>query len=223
MTMIRWIVGFLLFIDFGYSNAQMLSVFQDLPVRWQDIEKWQWQGQSVTSQYFSSDQDVMVITQKIQQRITTDLRIQRLTSSWLVSFDHDQTHYLILLSVKEQGTQGWLSSLSLKEDSDSSSLKQLSSIFSGLYGHSWHLQSAENPSPNYFILQPLRTEKNKIGHDWSRLLDRLKHQGWRALSCERVGSWCQWEQGSQKLMVWGDPNGDLWHVLWWPKFLGGNQ
>lgn len=220
MKIIRWILGVFLLLSSGHSKTQMLVGFQDLPVSWQKMEKWQWQGQSISSQRFSTDQDVFFITQQIQQRIATDLRLQRLSSSWLLSFNQDHTHYLILLSAQQNGTQGWLSSLSLKEQSVSASFVDPPVIFSGLYQHSWYLQSTEFSGPDYFVLKPLISEKKKINHDWLELMHRLKRQGWRGSFCKKSSSWCQWEQGVQKLMVWVDPKNGLWHVLWWPKFLG---
>lgn len=220
--LVRLAIGFLLLASSNVT-AHVLPVLQDLPVRWQSIERWHWQGQQLTSQQFSSDQDVIVIAQQIQQRIDTDLRIQRLSTAWLLSFEQEKTHYLIFLSTAKKGIKGWLSSLDLTNPPLSVSISAPPLVFLGLYQHSWSVKSVDLTAPTYFVLQPIEKEKRQNHQLWSKFTHRLKREGWSGNVCEGMTSWCQWQHGSQKLEVWVDPNDGLWHALWWPKSLRGNQ
>lgn len=191
-------------------QAQPLADFKDLSVQWLQAEKWLWQGQSVVSQHFYSSLQVEALAQQIQQRIDSDLRIQRLASAWLLSFDRAATHYLILLSAQSKGSQGWFSSLSLHNTTTDPP-----PIFNGLYSHSWQLQSEQN-HPTYLILEP----KTPNQSTYVKLKNRLLQQGWKNTRTCQITQWCQWQKASQKMIWWLDQNSTRWHVLWWPAHLG---
>ena len=218
------ILGYLLFCT--ATHAHILPILSDLPVQWQSEESWNWQGQPISSQRFSSDSELTYVAQQIQQRLESmaDLRVQRLSSSWLLSFEKNQIHYLILLSAQQQGSHGWLSSMSLAVTSDlsKSALPKPPLEFAGLYEHSWSLSAINSADikpygvlPHYFILQPVR--KNKKAEQ--ALFMRLQRYGWRNRNCNNK-QFCQWHKGKKKMLVWVDSKDGLWHLLWWPVLSG---
>lgn len=215
--MVGIVLAYGLFMPLAYSQEEVLSV-AELPVVWQPAERWQWQGQDLSSQRFSSQQHIANVAQHIQNQLQgVDLRVQRLASAWLLSFDHPptHTHYLFLLSAQTQGTEGWMSTMRLTDRKNHTSAFMLPALFSGLYQHSWHIREVnENNTkePLYVLLQP----NNKSQKLWRQLNARLIKQNWQGGSC-LVNQWCQWHKNSQTLWLWMDPKQGLWHVLWWPK------
>lgn len=196
--------------SFLVAQAQPLPALKDLPVQWLSAEKWLWQGQSIVSQRFHSQLEVVDLAQHIQQRIDSDLRIQRLASAWLLSFDKAKTHYLILLSAQSQGSQGWFSSLSLHANTINPP-----AVFNNLYEHSWQLQSEQSTSL-YFMLN--LTDSIQKSH--TKLLARLQQQGWKNTQNCQISQWCKWQKASQQIIWWADKHRTRWHVLWWPQGLG---
>lgn len=220
-------LGCLLFLT--ATHAHMLPVLSDLPVQWQPEESWYWQGQPISSQRFSSDSELKHVAQQIQQRLQpiADLRLQRLSSSWLLSFEKNHTHYLILLSAQQQGSHGWLSSMSLASANGfSEPVPSMPPIeLSGLYQHSWSLSTiraddikmygVSDVLPQYFILQPVR--KNKKAEQV--LFIRLQRYGWHGGYCDN-NQLCQWQKDKKRLLFWVDPKNSLWHLLWWSASSG---
>lgn len=222
----KWLVGvFLLYIvQIKVAFGLLIPAFDHLPVQWQKAERWQWQGQEIVSQRFNSEHDVLSLSELIEQRLgAVDLRIQRLPSSWLLSFDDlsTHTHYLLLLSAQSKGTQGWLSTLTLDPKALATNLAP-PKLFNGLYQHSWRLQTTEK-EPLYFVLQPLSQSPSL----WSQLKKRLVQEAWSGALCDQ-NQWCQWQKAAQHFTLWIDPKQGLWHVLWWsesvaPLISRGNQ
>lgn len=212
----KWFVGiFLLYIaHIKVAFGLLIPAFDHLPVQWQKAERWQWQGQEIFSQRFSSDHDVLTLSALIEQRLeAVDLRIQRLSSSWLLSFDDlpTHTHYLLLLSAQSKGTQGWLSTLTLAPKSPALNNLTPPSLFNGLYQHSWHLRiPSTEQEPLYFVLQPTSQSSTL----WAQFKRRLMQHAWSGALCDQ-GQWCQWQKAAQRLTLWVDPKQGLWHVLWW--------
>lgn len=216
----KWLMG--VFLAYGLLGSmavsQELLTFLELPVQWQKAERWQWQGQDLLSQRFSSKQDVATVAFQIQKLAPdVDLRVQRLASAWLLSFDHapTHTHYLFLLSAQSQGTEGWFSTMKLLKNQKSPAALVPSTLFTGLYQHSWSLSDPDAHNmdePFYVLLQPINSSKRL----WLQLNNRFIQQAWQGGSCLK-GQWCQWYKNTQKLWLWVDPKQGLWHVLWWPK------
>lgn len=211
-------LAYSLFMPSVYS--QELLTLSDLPVVWQPAEQWQWQGQDLLSQRFSSEQDIATVAQHIQRQLQeVDLRVQRLASAWLLSFDYEptNTHYLFLLSAQAQGTAGWMSTMKPSGRENQTIALMPSALFAGLYQHSWsvklkHLDTDSSREPVYVLLQPVSHNKKL----WQQLVTRLTKHTWQGGACT-PGQWCQWHKYSQKLWLWADVNRGLWHVLWWPK------
>lgn len=195
----------------------------ELPVTWLPAEQWQWQGQELSSQRFQSQHDVATLAQHIQKQLpTVDLRVQRLASSWLLSFDHQATgtHYLFLLSAQVQGTAGWLSTMKLIETKGQPVALVPPVVFAGLYAHSWSsgnlaMAVTTRQEPFYSLLQPVNASQRL----WQQINTRLIQQAWVGGYCA-MGQWCQWHKNTQKLWLWVDPKLGLWHVLWWPQGRG---
>lgn len=190
--------------------ALHLPAFEDLPVQWKPKELWQWQGQTLLSQRFSSTHDVATLAALIQQRVEpSGLRIQRMSSSWLLSFDHfsKDAHYLLLLSAQPNGSQGWFSAMQLPNTEQNNVMPP--ALFTGLYQHSWSIGHQENEAGSvYFVLQPILPEPRF----WQHLKTRLQGQLWQEQGCE-VGQWCRWHKEKQQLWLWVDAEQGLWHVL----------
>ena len=207
-----WIFAVLLSTTAQASDLR----FDELAVQWQPEERWLWQGQALSSRQFSSDQDVITVAQHIQQlahQQDVDVRVQRLSSALLLSFEDtpSQQHYLFMLSAQATGTAGWFSVLTLPSENKRPSLVSVlpQAVFKGLYQHGWSLQGDD---PVYALLQPSSSSPRL----WQRLQNRLTQQHWAGGHCE-AGRWCQWHKQSQKLWVWVDQKHGLWHVLWWQK------
>lgn len=218
--------GFFLMYVFLLPTAfsQELPTFTDLPVQWQPLERWQWQGQKLSSQRFSSKHDVFIVAQQIQKHAAgINLRVQRLASAWLLSFDHEPTksHYLFLLSAQSHGTVGWFSIMSLVNTQNSTATLVPTTLFTGLYENSWSIGNVDENTidePLYVLLKP-KSRSQKL---WQQLNTRLLQYAWQGASCQR-GQWCQWHKGLQKIWFWEDSQLGLWHVLWWPNQLRGKQ
>ena len=213
MRFMLWVIAIFL------STATQAGAlhFDELAVQWQPEERWRWQDQALSSRQFTSEQDVITVAQQIQQLVHqqgVDVRVQRLSSALLLSFEEAQSrhHYLFMLSAQATGTAGWFSALALPSENKVSSLLSVlpQALFTGLYQHGWGIQGDD---PAYALLQPSSPSPRL----WQRLQDRLAQQHWEGGYCE-LGRWCQWTKLSQKLWVWVDSQQGLWHVLWWPEF-----
>ena len=187
-------------------QAQMLSALATLPVQWQPVEAWSWQGHTVQSQRFISDKSAVELTQLLPKLLNQDMTALALSSAWVMSFFKQERHFIFLLSAHSQGTSGWLSSLDLTE-----SESEVPIVFRGLYEQSWSMH-AQGRSPLYLVLRP----RAPLAHSWSELQKRLGAQGWSgAQELCAVSLPCEWQQTGQRLVAWQDPKQGLWHLLWW--------
>lgn len=203
------VLWFWLVVGAGSVQAQMLPALQALPVQWQSIESWRWQGRLLQSQRFSSTSHVSELIRLVPQLLQQELTALSLSSARVLSFFDQGRHFVLLLSVQPQGVSGWLSSLDLQESTE----VVLAPVFQGLYEHAWSMQEQEE-RPVYVVLRP----KSKMTQGWAELRTRLVVQGWQeqAELCG-VGIPCQWQKSQERLVFWQDLKQGLWHVLWWPS------
>lgn len=200
-------LGVIWFIGVWGVQAQLLPTLIPLPVQWQQVETWWWQGQQIRSQRFTSTRSVSELTQQIPLLIHQDLTALSLSTSRVLSFFEQGQHFLLVLSEQKKGTNGWLSSLDLRDAKG----PQVAPIFKGLYEHAWTMQPPST-QPVYLVLRPA-VSKN----DFSQVLhQRLLSQGWQGghVSCS-ASLPCKWEQNAQRLVFWQDLKQNFWHVLWW--------
>lgn len=190
----------------GGAQAQLLPLLNGWPVQWQSVEQWQWQGQRIQRQGFSSSNSALELMNHLPDLLPYDLNALALPNAWLVNFFADEKHFLLFLAAQHQNVTGWLSSITFLTDHQS-----IPSVFEGLYEHRWLMQT-QTQQPRYLVLQA-RKPFTKNNH---RLKRRLQDQGWTsALQDCALTVACEWKKNQQRLLIWQEPRQGLWHVLWW--------
>lgn len=188
----------------GLTNDHYETDLKSLPVQWSQVEQWVWQGQKLSTQGFKSEKDAASLLKALHDQLDSDLYIQRLPTAWVVSFERQHTHYLMLLHMDASGSSGWLSRMFMRE-----SRAAVPSVFNSLYEHSWSTALLGDDA-TYMVLrlQPYQ-QKNALLH----LKQRLNRLGWQPVGCID-SKWCSWTKSQQYIQLWIDQTHLHWHILW---------
>lgn len=199
----RWLGIGLLWLLAPLAQAQLLPALAHMPWQWSEVESWLWQGQRIQSQQFRAQATADQVVHILQEQLQESFYLQRTKAAWLISFQKQQAHYMVMLTQQEEQTEGWVSVWNWELTSPLVTPFMLQGLVTQIWQMQW-----EQSWPQYVMAKP------KSAYSWSHFVKRL----YQTVSLGRVrcatDRWCEWQQDLYQYVIWNE--GEFWHLVWWP-------